>query len=176
MKLIFSFLLLSAVFAVPAAAQNICSGAPADAPALSNLKLGMSPAEVQRVLGKDLKIKNKRSSEYTFFQNFIEKPAPVSLAGVRAIYLRFFSGSLYQIEIFYEGETRRAAAAETLENFINQQSAKLNLPVAGWKIEYGIARINCGDFSLEADNFLNPRLQLTDEINLRNVKTKRGKD
>jgi hypothetical protein len=172
MKLILSLLLSLTVFAAPRAAQNTCGAEMPQAPVLLNLKLGMSPAGARSVFGKDLKIKNKRSGEYTFFQNFIERRAPNSLAGVRALYLRFFDGSLYQIEIFYENSTPPA----TLENFINQQSTKLNVPVEAWKIKYGIAEINCGDFSLAADRFLNPRLQLTDRINLEKVEAKRKKD
>ncbi|HLM02374.1 MAG TPA: hypothetical protein VK400_15085, partial [Pyrinomonadaceae bacterium] len=132
MKVIFCtvFLTLFLVFACAAQQQTACRSAAAkDAPGLFGLKLEMSPVAARSVLGKGLKIKNKRSGEYTFFENFIEKPAPVSLAGARAIYLRFFEGSLYQIEIFYADETRDGAAApQGLEKFINRQSAKLNLP------------------------------------------------
>lgn len=172
MKLIFSFLFLLTVFVAAGAAQNTCDATLPNAPALLNLKLGMSPAEARGIVGKNLKLKNKRSGEYTFFQNFIEKKAPDALASVRAIYLRFFEGALYQIEIFYEekDETR------TLEDFINRQSAKLNLPVEAWKIKFGIAEINCGDFSLAADKFLNPRLELTDRITLARVEAKRKSD
>jgi len=171
MKLIFSFLFLLTLFVVTGAAQNTCAAKLENAPTLLNLKLGMSPAEAQGGVGKSLKIKNKRSGEYTFFQNFIESRAPNSLTDTRAVYLRFYDGALYQIEIFYEekGETL------TLEDFIKRQSAKLNLPVEAWKIKFGIAEINCGDFSLTADKFLNPRLELTDNITLANVEAKRKK-
>jgi hypothetical protein len=174
MKLIFSLLWALSVFGASCAAQSACRAETlAAAPVLLNLRLGMKPAEARSVFGKDLKIKNKRSGEYTFFENFIEKPAPGSLTGVRALYLRFFEGSLYQIEIFYEDET---GGARTPESFINLQAAKLNLPPPeAWKIKYGIAEINCGAFSLKADNFLNPRLQLTDETTLKEVAAKRKK-
>jgi hypothetical protein len=170
MKPLCIFLPLFFVFAC--AAQETCLSGLQNAPALRGLKLGSSPAEALRVFGKDLKIKNKRRGEYTFFQNFIEKPAPDSLAGIRALYLRFFDGALYQIEIFYEDSTPPL----TLENFVDRQSARLNLPREAWKIKYGIAGINCGDFSLAADAFLNPRLQLTDETTLARVEAKRKKD
>ncbi|HEX8370262.1 MAG TPA: hypothetical protein VF604_17070 [Pyrinomonadaceae bacterium] len=163
---------LTLFFVLAGAAQDACRAEVKDAPALFGLKLGMSPAQAQNVFGRDLKIKNKRNGEYTFFQNFIEKPAPNSLNGIRALYLRFFDGSLYQIEIFYEDSN----PASPLENFINAQSAKLNLPVEAWKIKYGIAEISCGAFSLAADKFLNPRLQLTDETTLAKVEAKRKKD
>ena len=172
MKLIFSIFLVFAVFGVNCAAQSGCFAELSVAPVLFNLKLGISPAEAQSVVGKDLKIKNKRKGEYTFFQNFIENRAPVSLANVRAFYLRFYDGALYQIEIFYEGET----SAGTLEDFINRQSAKLNLPPEAWKIKYGIAEINCGAFSLAADKFLNPRVELTDETIRAKVEAARKRD
>ncbi|HEX8734645.1 MAG TPA: hypothetical protein VF721_04930 [Pyrinomonadaceae bacterium] len=159
MKLIFSIFLALSVFGAGGAAQSVCRAELTDAPVLFNLKLGISPAAAQSVLGKDLKIKNKRNGEYTFFQNFIERKATGSLANVRALYLRFYEGALYQIEIFYEDEPD----AQTLENFINLQTAKFNLPREAWKIKYGIAEINCGAFSLAADKFLNSRVELTDE-------------
>ena len=165
-------LLLTLFFVVSGAAQETCDAKLPDAPPLLNLKLGMSPAQVQSVVGKSLKIKNKRSGEYTFFQNFIEKSAPDSLTETRVVYLRFYDGALYQIEIFYEEKPE----VLTLEDFIKRQSAKLNLPVEAWKIKFGIARINCGEFSLTADKFLNPRLELTDAITLAKVEAKRKKD
>jgi hypothetical protein len=171
MKLIFSFLILLTIFVASVAAQNACEAKLENAPVLFNLKLGMSPAEAQTVVGKSLKIKNKRSGEYTFFQNFIEKSAPNSLPDTRAVYLRFYDGALYQIEIFYEEKNETL----TLEDFINRQSVKLNLPVEAWKIKFGIAEINCGEFSFAADKFLNPRLELTDEITLAKVEAKRKK-
>jgi len=172
MKLIFSILWALSVFGASCAAQSVCRAELADAPALFNLKLGISPAAAQGVLGKDLKIKNKRSGEYTFFQNFIERKAPVSLAGARALYLRFYDGALYQIEIFYEDET----IAQTPESFINRQPAKFNLPLEAWKIKYGIAEINCGAFSLAADKFLNPHVELTDETIRAKVEAARKRD
>lgn len=131
-----------------------------DAPALFNLKLGMSPEQAQSAIGRALKIKIKKDGERTFFQNFIKKDAPPSIRGIRAVYLRFFDRQLYQIEFFYTGEIPR----RTTEDFINSQPAKFNLPAPAWKIEYGIAEINCGTFSVVADNVLNPRIEITDEI------------
>src|SRR5688572_26058663 len=97
-----SLILISFVlsFAVSAAAQNDCGLA--SAPKLSGFNLGMSPADAQAVVGSDFKIKVKQSGQRTFFQNFINAPAPNSLRGVRALSLRFLDGRLYQIEIFYE--------------------------------------------------------------------------
>jgi hypothetical protein len=163
-------LLLFFVFAC--AAQETCVLEPKNIPVLHNLRLEMSPVQAQGVLGKGLKIKNKRKGEYTFFQNFIENRAPASLANVRALYLRFYDGALYQIEIFYEDET----GAETLENFIDRHSAKFNLPREAWKIKYGIAEINCGAFSLAADKFLNTRVELTDEATRAKVEAARKRD
>lgn len=150
----FVLILIFLVGSIPCAAQEICdlSNAP-----LLGLRLGMSPEQARGVFGRDLKVKVKKKGQRTFFQNFIKKPAPDSLSGVRAIYLRFFDGRLYQIEIFYENH----ADAQTLENFTGNFSARTNLPA--WKIENGRAEITCGEFSIIADRVLNPRIELTDE-------------
>ncbi len=150
------------------AAQEICDSS--NAPTLLNLKLGMSPEQTQNIFGRDLKIKVKKKGQRTFFQNFIEKNAPNSLSGVRAIYLRFFDGRLYQIEIFYENR----GSSPTLETFVGEFSAKTNLPA--WKIENGKAKINCGEFSIAADRILNPRIELTDEIARAQVEAIREKE
>ncbi len=124
---------------------------------LLGLRLGVSPEQARGVFGKDLKVKVKKKGQRTFFQNFIDKPAPSSLNGVRAIYLRFFDGRLYQVEIFYENRSDW----QTLENFTGNFSARTNLPA--WKIENGRAEITCGEISIVADRVLNPRIELTDE-------------
>ncbi len=141
------------------AAQETCVMDSKTAPVLLNLKLQMSPEQVQNVLGRDLKIKIKGSGERTFFQNFIEKKAPPNLPGVRALYLRFFDRRLYQIEIFYEnGNNWR-----TLEDFTAYVSTDLNLPASIWEITKGRGEIKCAASSLVADNVLNPRIEFTDE-------------
>lgn len=140
---------------MPCAAQENC-GLP-DVPTPLGLRLGISPEQARSVFGKDLKVKVKKKGQRTFFQNFIKKPAPNSLSGVRAIYLRFYDGRLYQIEIFYENRSN----PQTLENFIGDFSAKTNLPA--WKIENGKAEIICGEFSIVADRVLNPRIELTNQ-------------
>lgn len=147
-------ILIFFICSLPCAAQEICDlpNAP-----LLGLRLGMSPEQARGVFGRDLKVKVKKKGQRTFFQNFIAKPAPDSLRGVRAIYLRFLDGGLYQIEIFYENP----ADAQTLENFTGNFSAQTNLPA--WKIENGRAEIICGEFSIVADRVLNPRIELTDE-------------
>lgn len=161
---LFLFFLL---FLTPCAAQEEC--ALGNAPALFNLKLGMSPQDVQSVIGQGVKIKIKQSGQRTFFENFIDKPAPNALNGVRAIYLRFLDGRLYQIEIFYEERN----PWQTLENFLADFSAKNGFPISAWRIEYSIAEVNCGDFSIVADKILNPHLQLTDEISRAKVEESR---
>lgn len=153
-----SFLLLLLLLANPSAAQERCDLTLQNAPTFFGLNLGLSPKQAQSVLGKKLKVKVKK--EGTFFQNFIETPPPAFLSGVRAIYLRFFDRRLYQIEIFYEAEEGKANLAE----FVAALSAKLNLPQAFWKENNKKYELNCGGFSLVADNILNPRVELTDEI------------
>lgn len=153
--LILLFLCLSA----GCAAQNVCVIDSKTALILLNLKLQMSPEQVQSVLGRDLKIKIKGNGERTFFQNFIEKKAPPGLPGVRALYLRFFDRKLYQIEIFYENRN----AWRTLEDFTAHVSENLNLPASSWQTAKGKSEIKCAAISLVADNVLNPRIEMTDE-------------
>ncbi len=133
----------------------------------------MSPEQARNVFGKDLKIKIKKKGERTFFQNFIKKPAPNSLRGVRALYLRFFDRRLYQIEIFYESRPD----LRTLEDITTALSSQLNFPILDWKIKNNRAAINCSsEISLVADNILNPRVELTNETVRAKVKESREKD
>lgn len=147
-------------FAGTNAAQETCELASKNAPLLLNLQPGMSPEQTQAIFGRDLKIKIKKRGERTFFQNFIKKPPPVLLNGVRALYLRFFDGRLYQIEIFYEARQN----FNSLEAITNALAGQLNFPAADWQIENNRARIKCGEISLVADNVLNSRVELTNEI------------
>ena len=142
----------------PGTAQEKCDLQVNDAPSVFGLKLGMNPKQVQIVFGKNLKLKIKK--EGTFFQNFIEKKPPPFLPETRAVYLRFFEAKLYQIEIFYEPRNER----QTLAEFLGDLSAKFNLPLNFWTTEYGKATLDCTEFSIVADNILNPHVELTDEI------------
>ena len=150
---------ISIFFVASGAAQEPCELESKTAPLTLKLRLGMSPEQARAVFGKDLKVKAKKRGERTFFQNYIKKPAPASLNGVRALYLRFFDGALYQIEIFYEPKP----SLKTLEDVADALTAQFNLPAAVWKIENKQARIICGDASLVADYILNPRVELTNE-------------
>jgi len=165
-------ILFSLVFVIVGAAQENCQLEAKTAPPLLNLRIGMSPDEARSVFGKDLKIKIKKNGERTFFQNYIKKPAPASLRGVRALYLRFFDRRLYQIEIFYEPRSD----LQTLEAIINALSSQLNFFSSNWQIENNRAAINCGSISLIADNILNPRIELTDEIVRAKIEELREKD
>lgn len=155
MKIVFLIIFL---FVSNASAQlQNCNLPITDAPNLLGLRLGMSPKEAKNVFGGKLKIKVKK--EGTFFQNYIDKKPPSFLPNVRAVYLRFFEAKLYQIEVFYNPQTER----KTLAEFVERLDKKLNIPNL-WTSEYGIATLNCNDFSIIADNVLNPRVQLTDEV------------
>ncbi len=164
--------LFSLVVAVTCAAQETCELSSKTAPLFLNLQIGMSPDETRSVFGKDLKIKIKKNGERTFFQNFIKNSAPVSLQGVRALYLRFFDRRLYQIEIFYEPRQD----LRMLEDIADALSSQLNFPISNWKITTNRAEIKCGEISLVADNVLNPRIELTNEIIRAKVKESREKD
>lgn len=165
--------LFTLVFAVAySAAQENCELASKTAPLLLNLRIGMSPDEARNVFGKDLKIKIKKNGERTFFQNFIKQPAPNSLRGVRALYLRFYDRRLYQIEVFYEPRPN----LRMLEDVTNALSSQLNFPASDWRIKNNRAETICGETSLVADNILNPRIELTDEIIRAKVKELRAKN
>jgi len=159
LKISFS-VVLTLIFSLSCAAQEICRTELKDAPRFFNLRLGMTAPEARNAVGKKLKVKVKKKGERTFFQNFIKKPPPVTLNGVRALYLRFFNGALYQIEIFYEENYDwKIIAASTqllLENFNFAQSFQEST-LKG-------VEIKCAGFSLFADNVLNPRIELTDEL------------
>jgi hypothetical protein len=147
-------ILLSAV-----SAQENCELAGKSAPLLLNLQIGMSPEQSQSVFGKILKIKAKKKGERTFFQNFVKNPAPQSLNGVRALYLRFLDGKLYQLEIFYE--PRRDL--NSVESIAAALSAQLNFSPVLWQTKNKRAELKCREISLTADNVLNPRIELTNE-------------
>jgi len=155
-KSLFSFSLIL-FFTVGGAAQIDCGLT--KAPGLFGLQLGMSPEQAQAIVGREVKIKIKKKGERIFFQNFIEKMPPNSLRGVRALYLRFFDGKLYQIEIFYEGKSER----KTLEDFTAALSSESGFTAAAWSNVKGRAVIDCAEFTVVADNVLNPRVEMTDE-------------
>ena len=165
-------LLSLAFLIVGAAAQATCELESKTAPLLLNLRIGMSSDATRNFFGKDLKIKIKKKGERTFFQNFIKQPAPDSLRGTRALYLRFLDGRLYQIEIFYEPKPN----LRTLEDIAAALSSQLNFPISDWKIKNNRAEIVCGEISLAADNILNPRIELTDQVLLGKVKERRRED
>ena len=160
------------VFTAFGAAQETCDLSSKTAPLLFNLQTGMSPEQVRIVFGKALKIKIKKRGERTFFQNYIKKPAPDVLRGVRALYLRFFDRRLYQIEIFYEPRVD----LPTLEKSVETLSAQFNLTVAGWQIKDNRAQIKCGEISIVTDYILNPRIELTDETVRSAIEQSRKKD
>ena len=169
-----SFLLIL-FFALLAAAQDATATAPcviSNAPRINSLTLGMSPAEVRAVFGKNPSVKVKSDGDRTFFQNYINKKAPANLSGVRAFYLRFLDGRLYQIEIFYEDR----ADVPTLEAFTANLSAMLNLPSeANWQFKENKALIDCGAFTIAADKTINPRVELTNTAKLAEAEARRTK-
>lgn len=154
-----SLIILFALFCSVSITAQTCDLNAKNAALFLNLPIGASPEQTRAIFGKALKIKIKKRGERTFFQNFIKNPAPESLRGVRALYLRFFDGKLYQIEIFYEPR----ADLNSLETLTNQLAAQFNFPVENWQIKNGQAEILCGETSLVADDVLNPRIELTDE-------------
>jgi len=153
-------------------AQTICDLSSKSAAFFLDLQTGMSPAQVQNIVGNAVKIKIKKRGERTFFQNFIKKPAPDSLKGIRALYLRFYDLKLYQIEIFYEPRPD----LQTLDEIKHALSVQLKFPFENWGTKNNSAKIKCGEISLAADYVLNPRIELTDETVLVQIEALREKD
>ena len=153
-------------------AQEACDLRSKSSLLLLRLQIGMSPEQTQTIFGKALKIKIKKNGERTFFQNYIKKPAPESLRGVRALYLRFFDRKLYQIEIFYEPRIELKSLGEVT----NALAAQLNLPIADWQTKNNRAEIKCGEISLVTDYILNPRIELTDATIRAAIEKLRKKD
>ncbi len=149
-----SVLVLILLSAGASAQTGNCRLTAAEAPILHNFRLGMTSPEARAATGGKLKIKIKR--EGSFFQNFIEKAPPAFLADVRALYLRFYDGRLYQIEVFYH-------PANSLSAIIEKNVVGANLPFADWTTQNGASKINCAGFSIVADERLNPHIELTDE-------------
>ncbi len=164
-----SLVLIALVCAANVYAQDVC--VLPRAPMLINLRLGASPAEVKSIFGKAVKFKAKNKGDVTFFQNYISKPAPEMLRGVRAFYLRFLDGRLYQIEVFYEDR----ADWQTLDSFAADFAARNNFDRDLWRINRQNQSIECADYRLTADKILNPRLQLTDPATLETAMARRGK-
>ncbi len=157
------------IFAVFTYAQQKCELTLEQSPRLLNLKLGITPNQASSVL--PIKVKAKTEGQRTFFKNYIKKDAKGSLAGIRALFLRFYDGKLYQIEVFYKKEYRW----QTLENFLSEYSSNQNFPQEFWKTEYGYSKANCNGFSLDADFILNPHIQITNDEIAKIVESKQKK-
>ncbi len=172
MKTTILFLLVMFPSVIYGAVQQTCQSEIKDAPTFFYLKLGMTEEEVRDAYGKELKFKpKKKGRERTFFQNFISKPPPPSLAGVRALYLRFFDHKIYQLEVFYENR----AEWPTLAEFTRLLAVENNFSNEFWTIKTGEAEVKCPGFTLFADQVLNPRIELTDETGRTEVLKSRQK-
>ncbi len=167
-KSLISFLFVL-ILTVSLPAQDKCPSAVA--PKLLGLNLGMTPLQVQNVFGRDLKIKIKDTGVRIFFQNYINDPAPGRLHGVRALYLRFLDGRLYQIEVFYEDR----ADWQTLDDFTKSLQTEMNLAENVWQIKQNKVLIDCGEFTVTADKVLNVRVELTNKADLVKVAELRKK-
>jgi len=155
-----------------AKSQEACQKTLAESPSISGLKLGMSFQDLQATIGSSIKIKPTKSGEGTIFENFFDHSAPSSLAGVRALYVRFFNNRTYQIEVFYEEK----AGITKIEDLTAHMSQEFDLPPMAWTAKNGIATMKCGGFSLSADKVLNPHIELTDDAELAAFNEKRRRE
>jgi hypothetical protein len=157
------------IFALTINAQEKCELNLSQSPTLQKLKLGMTPSEASNVLG--IKVKVKPEGQRSFFRNYIKKKAKGNLTGIRALFVRFYDGKIYQIEIFYEKDYRW----QTLESMIDDYSASNNFPKEFWLNEYGYAKANCKGFSIDADYILNPHIQISEDAIAELVESKQEK-
>ena len=151
-------------------AQQKCELKMEQSPTIKGLKLGMSPQDATTLLG--MKVKAKLEGQYSFFKNYIKKKAKGKLVGIRAMYLRFYNGKLYQIEVFYEKDFRW----QTLETFIDDYSNTNNFQRGFWQTEYGYSKATCNGFSLDADYILNPHIQITKDATAKIVEEELAKE
>lgn len=141
-------------------------------PGMSGVFLDSPVSEVNTALKGDLKVKVKQNGERTFFKNWLKRPAKGRLQGVRALYLRFLDGILYQIEIFYND----GVGGNDLESFLGYVSKENGFPRDKWKVTNGYAKFSCDGFSFEADRVLNPHVQISIEAVVDEVKALRTKN
>ena len=159
------------LFTGSAKPQEQCTKTLAEGPSILGLRLGMSYQDLATVFGPSIKIKPAKSGEGSVFQSFAEQPAPNTLAGVRALYVRLLDNKAYQIEIFYDEQ-----AGATLEDFTSRLSQEFNVPPGAWTTKHGAAMMKCNGFTLHADVVLNPRIEVTDEIALAAFKEKKRQE
>ena len=163
-------IVLLIVATVNGMAMDACDTVRVEGLNILGIKLGMGYADVQTAVGPGLKVKRPKNGQGSFFQNFIDQPAAGKLAGVRALFLRFYQDKVYQIEVFYEESGQQG----TLVALTTRLSSDLNLSPDVWTIKNGRAAIACGTMSLNADNILNPHVELTDEAASSAFKAKTG--
>jgi len=90
------------------------------------------------------------------------------LTGTRALYVRYFNGKVYQIEVFYEDNDQ----SRKIEDFTKQLSTDHQLALDAWRMKNNRAEIDCDGFSLTADAILNRHIELTDEAAFSEFKNK----
>jgi hypothetical protein len=161
-------LLVLSIVVCAAKAQQPCKISIADSPSISGLKLGMPIAELTSVIGPGIKFKPTKTGEGVFFQNFIEQTPPPKLTGTRTMYVRYFNGKVYQIEIFFEDKDQPSK----LEEFTTRLSTYYELPRDAWKVKNDRAELDCGSFRVNADAILNRHIELTDDAAYKDFQTK----
>jgi hypothetical protein len=130
----------------------------ADAPEISGIKLAMPITDLANVVGPKIKFKPAKNGTGSFFQNFVEQAPPPKLTGTRAMYVRYFNGRVYQIEIFFEDKDKPSK----LKEFTDRLSTYYELPREAWIAKNGRAELDCGTFRVSADAVLNRHIELTD--------------
>jgi hypothetical protein len=174
MRYIAIFLLAFIFLTGTSAAQ--CELSLNESPGLVNVRLGMTPEEVNAALGGSVRVKVKNDNQQSYFKSFLKKgKAKGVLTGARAFYLRFFESQVYQIEIFYHKDFKW----NNLEAFLRDYSLESGFASDNFVTKYGYSTAKCKGFTIRADYKLNPHLEITDQAAKERVelaKKKKGVD
>ncbi|MDH3493259.1 MAG: hypothetical protein OEM82_06885 [Acidobacteriota bacterium] len=145
-----------------------CTVTTGESPKLVNLRLGMSPEEVNAALGGASTVKVKKDTRYTHYRRFKKGKAKGQLAGVKTFWIRFFEKRVYSIEVFFH----EYGNFQDVEYLAKRYSAAHDFAYENFEVKYGYARAECEGFSVKADYILDPHIEISDTNVVESLKQK----
>lgn len=152
-----------------------CPAVSADVPFLSQLSLGMTPAEISKVINAPIKTEPKKSAVMidrapdasvagaalatkikrelfageTMFRYVNSPPRELlGFKGVQVVGLEFYKDRLYSFSMYYQsGDLKWKDAA----GFAALASERLSLPPNFWRVNGNVAALTCQNFHLTAN-------------------------
>lgn len=121
-----------------------------DAPAIRNLRLGMSRKEVDKILPTERRVTYLNSSHITAYPD-----QNAGFENINQVTARFQADKLSVLEINYETD---AAQWKNVEEFARNLSENLRLPTNSWDFrlrKWNSAEMKCKGFSLKINSELN---------------------